>query len=73
MGVHDGSQRTHMPCESLGEEKIMGCSVHVGHRSVAQGMQGIEATKPCLDLPASERMLHPALGDALPALVAEER
>ena len=46
--------------------------MHVSHRSMAQGMQGIEAIEPRLDLPGSERMLQSTLGDALPALVAKD-
>ncbi len=66
MGVHDGSQRAHVPSESLGEEKVAGCSVHVCHRRVSQCVQGIEAVETSFDLPGLERHLDPALGDAFP-------
>ncbi len=55
-----------MPRKPLGEEQIPGSSIDVRHRSVPQSMQGIEAVEPRLDLPASERVLNPAFGDALP-------
>lgn len=73
MGVHDRRQRAYVASEPLGQEKVAGCSVHVRCRSVSKRMQGIEAIKPILDLPTPERMLNPALGDALPTLVSEER
>lgn len=73
MGVDDGGEGADMASEPLGQEQIPGCSVYVGHRRVPQCMKRIEATEPHLDLPASERMLNPAFGDALPALVTEQR
>ena len=73
VGVDDGGEGADVASESLGQEQIPGCSVHIRNGSVTQCVQGIEATEPRLDLCASERMLNPALGDALSALVAEER